>query len=123
MTDNYGFRKVKNGIYGLHHFIHIPILELRTPHAIHVVFHRKVVFHGTCRTVTALDLVYTAETVAHHAEYAFLVVLRAFRVRRTCRARAFIQECLDFFSLIGRRQVLEILHCLVEFIHTTSPYV
>ncbi len=85
---------------GLSHVIHVPILELRAPHAIHVIFHGEVIFHGARRAVTSLDLVDTAEAVAHQAKYPFLVVLRTFRISRACRTCALIQERIHFFLLI-----------------------
>ena len=82
------------------HIIHVPILELGAPHAIHVVFHGQVVLDRACRTVAALDLVDAAEAVAHQAEDAFLVVLGTFRVGRARGTRALIQERIHLFLLI-----------------------
>jgi hypothetical protein len=103
------------------HFIHIPIFKLGTPHAVHVVFHGKVVFHRARGAVTAIDLVDTTEAVAHQAEYPFLVVPGAIRVSRACGARAFVKEHLHFLHLVFGGQLLDRLHGLVKFIHTMSP--
>ncbi len=102
------------------HFTDVPVLELGALHAIHVILHRKVAFHRTGRAVTAIDLVDTAEAIAHQAEDPLLVILRALRIGGARPAVTLVQEFVHFHLFVFRGQTLHHFHGLVELIHTNT---
>jgi hypothetical protein len=104
----------------LDHSVDIPVLKLGTFHTVHVVFHRKLLFHRARRTVAPADLVYAAETIAHETEYAFLVILSTFRVGRTRPASAQAGKPLHLDLFILRACILQHFHRLVECIHKST---